>query len=58
MYVEFLGIPRERAGISELEIEADTLGQLLESLAARCPALAELITVGWPAPVDRGQSER
>jgi sulfur-carrier protein len=45
MYVEFLGIPRERAGIAELEIEADTLGQLLESLVIRCPALAELITV-------------
>lgn len=45
MYVEFLGIPRERAGISELEIEADTLGQLLESLVMRCPALAELITL-------------
>ena len=45
MYVEFLGIPRERAGISELEIEANTLGQLLESLVMRCPALAELITV-------------
>ena len=39
MHVEFLGIPRERAGISELEIEADTLGQLLGTLAARCPAL-------------------
>ena len=44
MYVEFLGIPRERAGISELEIEADTLGQLLGTLATRCPALGELIT--------------
>jgi molybdopterin converting factor small subunit len=44
MYVEFLGIPRERAGISELEIEAGTLGQLLGTLAARCPALRELIT--------------
>ena len=30
MYVEFLGIPRERAGISEMEIDADTLGDLLE----------------------------
>ena len=45
MYVEFLGIPRERAGISELEVEADTLGQLLETLVIRCPALSELITV-------------
>ena len=44
MYVEFLGIPRERAGVSELEIEARTLGQLLGLLAAWCPALSELIT--------------
>jgi len=43
MYVEFLGIPRERAGVSELEIEANTLGQLLGTLARRCPALGELI---------------
>lgn len=44
MYVEFLGIPRERAGISELEIEADTLGDLLTTLVARVPALSELVT--------------
>jgi len=44
MYVEFLGIPRERAGISELEIEADTLGDLLRTLVARVPALSELVT--------------
>jgi sulfur-carrier protein len=44
MYVELLGIPRERAGISELEVEADTLGQLLNALATRCPALGELIS--------------
>ena len=44
MYVEFLGIPRERAGISELEVEAGTLGQLLGALTMRCPALGELIT--------------
>jgi molybdopterin converting factor small subunit len=43
MHVEFLGIPRERAGISELEIEADTLGQLLGALVAQCPALSDLI---------------
>jgi molybdopterin converting factor small subunit len=50
MHVEFLGIPRERAGFSELEIEADTLGQLLETLATRCPALGELITAGGLHP--------
>jgi molybdopterin converting factor small subunit len=44
MYVEFLGIPRQRAGLSELEVEAATLGQLLGRLAARCPALRDLIT--------------
>ena len=46
MYVEFLGIPRERAGVSEVEIEATTLGQALGSLAIRFPALGELITAG------------
>ena len=44
MHVEFLGIPRARAGISELEIEAESLGQLLGTLAIRFPALRELIT--------------
>ena len=44
MHVEFLGIPRERAGISELEIEAATLGQLLGMLVTRFPVLSELIT--------------
>ncbi len=44
MYVEFLGIPRERAGISELEIDADTLGDLLTTLVERVPALSELVT--------------
>jgi molybdopterin converting factor small subunit len=46
MYVEFLGIPRERAGISELVIEADTLGQALHLLGQRFPALGELISAG------------
>lgn len=45
MYVEFLGVPRERAGIPELEVEADTLGQLLRTLADRIPPLGELITI-------------
>jgi molybdopterin converting factor small subunit len=44
MYVEFLGIPRERAGISELEVDARTLGQLLGALTVQCPALGELVT--------------
>jgi molybdopterin converting factor small subunit len=45
MHVEFLGVPRERAGIAEIDVEADTLGRLLGTLAARMPGLAELIAV-------------
>jgi molybdopterin converting factor small subunit len=44
MYVEFLGVPRERAGVSELEVQADTLGQLFATLAERLPGFSELIT--------------
>ena len=43
MHVEFFGVPRERAGVSELEVHADTLGQLLGLLAARVPSLSEII---------------
>jgi molybdopterin converting factor small subunit len=44
MRVEFLGLPRERAGVDEVELQADTLGQLLEALVARFPSLGELVT--------------
>ena len=43
MVVEFLGIPRQRVGLSETEIDAETLGQLIATLATRFPALADLI---------------
>ena len=45
MHVEFFGVPRQRAGISELEVKADTLGQLLATLAAHIPSLGEFIAV-------------
>jgi molybdopterin converting factor small subunit len=45
MHVEFLGVPRQRAGISGLDVQADTLGHLLGTLAAQIPALGELIAV-------------
>ncbi|HUQ88566.1 MAG TPA: MoaD/ThiS family protein [Vicinamibacterales bacterium] len=45
MHVEFLGVSRDRAGIAELHVEADTLGRLLGTLAVRTPGLAELILV-------------
>lgn len=43
MHVEFLGIPRQRAGVAQIEMRAETLGQLLETLASGIPPLAELI---------------
>jgi molybdopterin converting factor small subunit len=43
MHVEFLGVPRQRAGISQLEVQANTLGHLLGTLASRIPQLSEFI---------------
>jgi molybdopterin converting factor small subunit len=43
MHVEFFGVPRERAGIDELEVRAETLGALLGTLASKMPGLAEFI---------------
>jgi molybdopterin converting factor small subunit len=43
MRVELLGVPRERAGVAALELHADTLGQLLRTLAVRFPSLGDLI---------------
>ncbi|MCA8994236.1 MAG: MoaD/ThiS family protein [Planctomycetaceae bacterium] len=38
--VEFFGIPRERAGTSCVQIEATTLGQVVEQLAGQFPEFA------------------
>ena len=43
MHVEFLGVPRQRAGIAQLEVHANTLGQLLGTLASQIPPLGEFI---------------
>jgi molybdopterin converting factor small subunit len=43
MQVEFLGFPRLRAGVPKLEIQAETLGELLAKLSVDLPALAEFI---------------
>ena len=55
MHVELLGIPRERAGVAELELEAVTLGQLLKALAVRFPSLRELVVVDGADGADRLQ---
>ena len=43
MHVEFFGVPRQRAGVSQLEVQANTLGQLLGTLASQVPPLSEFI---------------
>jgi molybdopterin converting factor small subunit len=50
MYVELLGIPRERAGLSEIQIDAGTLGQALTHLVARFPTLDALVTANGLHP--------
>jgi molybdopterin converting factor small subunit len=45
VHVEFLGVPRQRAGVAGLDVDADTLGRLLGTLKERLPSLAELIVV-------------
>jgi molybdopterin converting factor small subunit len=50
MRVELLGIARERAGVAELQLEADTLGQLLTALAVRFPSFADVVAVDRLAP--------
>jgi molybdopterin converting factor small subunit len=44
MRVEFLGIPRERTGLAEVELQASTLGQVLACVASRFPGLDPLVT--------------
>ena len=43
MHVEFLAVPRRLAGVSEVEVQADTLGQLLTTLGTQFPSLSEFI---------------
>jgi molybdopterin converting factor small subunit len=42
MRVEFLGIPRERAGIAELELDANTLGDVVVAGCLRSSFVANL----------------
>ena len=46
MHVEFLAVPRRLAGISEVEVQAETLGQLLTVLSEKFPSLSEFILSG------------
>jgi molybdopterin converting factor small subunit len=50
MRVELLGIPRERAGVTDIELQADTLGQLLTVLIGRFPPLGDLMSARGFSP--------
>jgi molybdopterin converting factor small subunit len=41
MQVEFYGIPRQRTGLSQLQLPATTLGALMVELIAQFPDLAD-----------------
>ena len=41
VHIEFFGIPRSRAGVAQLDIDADSLQQALMAVAAQIP--------GWGA---------
>jgi molybdopterin converting factor small subunit len=45
MHVEFLAVPRRLAGVSHVEVPAETLGQLLTTLATQFPSLGNFITL-------------
>jgi molybdopterin converting factor small subunit len=44
--VEFYGIPRRRAGRSELIVTARTIGDVLSAVERACPRLAGLVQPG------------
>ena len=41
--VEFYGVPRLRAGRSQLSVEADTVRAALAAIVAACPGLTDVI---------------
>jgi molybdopterin converting factor small subunit len=45
MHVEFLAVPRRLAGVSQVEVQAESLGQLLATLAVQFPSLGQFITL-------------
>ena len=40
--IEFFGIPRQRAGVPSLEVQASTLGEAFDQVTLALPRLAEL----------------
>jgi molybdopterin converting factor small subunit len=48
--VEFLGIPRQRAGRAELLVPAGTIAEVLSAVERSCPTFTDLRTKGQLAP--------
>jgi molybdopterin converting factor small subunit len=48
MHVEFFGVPRERTGLAELDVNAATLGQLLGTLADQIPSFGKFVSADRP----------
>jgi molybdopterin converting factor small subunit len=44
--IELFGVPRLRAGVGRLEVEAGRVGEALRRLAEACPALAGSVIEG------------
>jgi sulfur-carrier protein len=44
--VELLGVPRLRAGVAEVALEASSLGEAFVALGRACPALAPSVVDG------------
>ena len=44
--IELFGVPRLRAGVGKVTVEAATVGAALEALARACPTLASSVLVG------------
>lgn len=58
MQVEFFGVPRERAGVARLSIQARTLGELWTVLAARSPSFGSLVEIQPPVMVANLNGDR
>jgi molybdopterin converting factor small subunit len=41
--VEFFGVPRARAGRTEMTVSAATVGEVLAAVAGACPKLADVV---------------
>lgn len=48
--IEFFGIPRHRAGRSELAVEAATVAEALEAVQQQCPSLHGILKGKRVAP--------